>query len=65
MSSLGHFQPIDDVCAMSAFAPIATELLRGDVASPRTILQRLPFLPRLRASQLRLAPHCECSKDGE
>jgi hypothetical protein len=26
MSLLGHFRPIDDVCAMSAFPPIATEL---------------------------------------
>jgi hypothetical protein len=24
---MGHFRPIDDVCAMSAFPPIATELL--------------------------------------
>jgi len=27
LHSLGHFRPIDDVCAMSAFPPIATELL--------------------------------------
>jgi hypothetical protein len=27
MSLVGHFRPIDDVCAMSAFPPIATELL--------------------------------------
>jgi hypothetical protein len=26
-SEMGHFQPIDDVCAKSAFHPIATELL--------------------------------------
>jgi hypothetical protein len=25
--ALGHFRPIDDVCAMSAFSPIATESL--------------------------------------
>jgi hypothetical protein len=24
---LGHFRPINDICAMSAFHPIATELL--------------------------------------
>jgi len=24
---MGHFRPINDVCAMSAFHPIATELL--------------------------------------
>jgi hypothetical protein len=27
MSQLGHFRPINDVCAMSAFHPIAAELL--------------------------------------
>jgi hypothetical protein len=27
ISALGHFRPINDVCAMSAFHPIATELL--------------------------------------
>ncbi len=26
-SDLGHFRPINDVCAMSAFHPIATKLL--------------------------------------
>jgi hypothetical protein len=27
MTAMGHFRPIDDVCAMSAFPPIAAELL--------------------------------------
>jgi len=27
MSEMGHLRPIDDVCAMSAFPPIATDLL--------------------------------------
>jgi hypothetical protein len=27
VSELGHFRPINDVCAMSAFHPIATKLL--------------------------------------
>jgi hypothetical protein len=27
IDAMGHFRPIDDVCAMSAFRPIATELL--------------------------------------
>ena len=26
-AAMGHFRPINDVCAMSAFHPIATELL--------------------------------------
>ena len=28
MSEMGQFRPIDDVCAMSAFPPIATDLPR-------------------------------------
>ena len=28
-SEMGHFRPIDDVCATSAFAPIATKLLNN------------------------------------
>jgi hypothetical protein len=28
MSQMGHFRPINDVCAMSAFHPIATKLLQ-------------------------------------
>jgi len=27
MTASGHFRPINDVCAMSAFHPFATELL--------------------------------------
>jgi hypothetical protein len=27
MAVMGHFRPIDDVCAMSAFALIATKIL--------------------------------------
>jgi hypothetical protein len=27
MTAVGHFRPIDDVCAMSVFHPIATKLL--------------------------------------
>ena len=30
MSPLGHFRQINDVCAMSAFHPSATKLLRYD-----------------------------------
>ena len=29
-SPLGHFRPINDVCATSAFRPIATKLLHYD-----------------------------------
>ncbi len=28
MSRMGHFRPINDVCAISAFPSIATKLLR-------------------------------------
>jgi hypothetical protein len=30
LHNLGHFRQINDVCAMSAFHPIATKLLRYD-----------------------------------
>jgi hypothetical protein len=43
---MGHVRPIDDMCAMSAFVPIATDLLlSGTVRNGPILLQKSKVVP--------------------